>query len=96
MIATIDDLTPFFEDRCWMFVLLAREANTGVILRRGPTEWWHVTLWDTRRDIFESGQWFRGRIYPEKCDVSPDGNLLIYFAGKFRPRDVMIPPSSRS
>lgn len=35
---------------------------------------------------FESGQWFRGRIYPEKCDVSPDGKLLIYFAGKFSPR----------
>ena len=57
-------------------------------LRRGPTRWFHVTLWDTGQDRFESGQWFRGRIYPEKCDVSPDGKLFIYFAGRFRARDV--------
>ncbi len=43
----------------------------------------HVTLWDTKRDTFESGQWFHGRIYPDKCDVSPDGKLWIYFAAKF-------------
>ncbi len=71
-----------------MFVLLARQANVGVILRRGPTKWFHVTLWDTQKDAFEGGQWFRGRIYPERCDVSPDGKLFLYFAGKFRQRDV--------
>src|SRR5882757_2532501 len=85
----IEDLTPFFSDPCWMFVLLAHQACVGVILRRGPTEWWRVTLWDTGRDRFEGGQWFRGRIYPEKCDVSPDGKLLIYFAGKFSPRSAV-------
>ena len=52
--AGIEDLTPFFADRCWMFVYLARQAHVGVILRRGPTEWWRVTLWDTRSDSFES------------------------------------------
>ena len=79
------DLAPFFQDRCWMFVLLARQASVGVILRRGPTDWWHITRWDTQRDAFEPGQWFRGRLYPGKCDLSPDGRLLVYFAGKFRP-----------
>ncbi len=88
MTAAIEDLTPFFADRCWMFVLLARQASVAVILRRGPTKWWHVTLWDTRTDKFQSGQWFHGRIYPGRCDVSPDGKLFIYFAGKFRQRDV--------
>jgi hypothetical protein len=82
----IHDLTPFFADGCWMFVLLAKQAHVGVILRRGPTEWWRVTLWDTKRDRFEGGQWFRGRIYPEKCDLSPDGKLFVYFAGKFNRR----------
>lgn len=71
-----------------MFVLLAAEAETAVILRRGPTKWWHVTLWDTRRDRFQSGQWFRGQIYPSKCDLSPNGKLLIYFAGKWSARSV--------
>jgi len=84
--AGIEDLTPFFADRCWMFVYLARQAHVGVILRRGPTEWWRVTLWDTRSDSFESGQWFRGRLYPEKCDLSPDGKLFVYFGGKFNRR----------
>jgi len=88
MTSSIEDLTPLFEDRCWMFVLLARQANVGVILRRGPTDWWHVILWDTERDGFERGQWFRGRLYPDKCDVSPDGKLFIYFAGKFLSRNV--------
>jgi hypothetical protein len=82
----IEDLTPFFEDRCWMFVHLARKAHVGVILRRGPTQWWRVTLWDTRRDTFEGGQWFRGQLYPDKCDVSPDGKLFVYFGGKFSHR----------
>jgi hypothetical protein len=83
----IEDLSPFFDDPCWMCVLLAREADVGVILRRGPTQWWRVTLWDTKRDTFEGGQWFRGRIYPEKCDVSPNGKLFIYFAGQFHTRN---------
>jgi len=85
-----EDLTPFFADRCWMFVLLARKANVGVILRRGPTEWWHVTLWDTRQDRFQSGQWFRGSMYPDKCDLSPNGELLVYFVGKHRLREVQL------
>ena len=71
-----------------MFVLLARKANVGVILRRGPTKWWHVTLWDTKADRFQSGQWFHGHLYPNKCDLSPDGSLMSYFAGRFSPRDV--------
>jgi hypothetical protein len=69
-----------------MVVLLAKAAPVGVILRRGPTQWWHVTLWDTKRDTFELGQWFHGRIYPEKCDVSPDGKLWIYFVGRWTNR----------
>ena len=88
MSPTIEDLSPFFDDPCWMCVLLARQANIGVILRRGPTQWWRVTLWNTKNDTFEGGQWFRGRIYPEKCDVSPNGKLFIYFAGQWRPRNV--------
>lgn len=69
-----------------MVVLLAKQAPVGVILRRGPTRWWHVTLWDTKRDRFESGQWFHGRIFPDRSDVSPDGKLWIYFAGKWTGR----------
>lgn len=30
-------------------------------------------------DSFEEGAWIRGRIYEEKCDLSPDGKLFVYF-----------------
>lgn len=58
-------------------------------MRRGPTDWWHLTLWNTRQDRFTGGQWFRGHVYPRKCDLSPDGQLFSYFAGKYggRARD---------
>ena len=85
MTEDIEDLTPFFEDRCWMFVHLARQAHVGVILRRGPTEWWRVTLWDTQSDRFEAGQWFRGHLYPDRCDISPDGTNLAVTVGENGP-----------
>src|SRR6266496_5416829 len=66
-----------------LHVLLAREAPIAVILRRGPTNWVQMIKWRTDTDTFESGQWFHGRVYVESCDLSPDGQLLVYFAGKF-------------
>jgi len=63
-----------------LFVVLAREAPVGVILRRGPAAWYHVILWHTDTDLFENGAWFKGRIYEERCDLSPDGQLFLYFA----------------
>jgi hypothetical protein len=30
-------------------------------------------------DTFQSGAWFKGSMYPNKCDLSPDGTLLLYF-----------------
>ena len=58
MPADVIDLAPFFKDGCWMLVLLAKEASVGVILRRGPTRWWHVTLWNTREDLLSMGSGF--------------------------------------
>jgi hypothetical protein len=52
----------------------------ALILRRGPSAWYHLILWDTARDTFEHGAWFKGRIYEERCDLSPDGDLFLYFA----------------
>jgi hypothetical protein len=65
-----------------IFVIPARDEPVAVILRRGPTDWYHVIKWNTRRDVFEHGAWMRGRIYEEKCDISPDGRLFIYFVRK--------------
>ena len=87
---TIVDLKPFFEDGCWTVSFLARDANRGLLLRHGPADWWwHLTLWNTDTDVFECGQWFHGRIDPSKCDLSPNGELFLYFAEKFRHRNAV-------
>ena len=67
---------------CSLYVILAREAPRAVILRRGGTGVVRLILWQTDTDEFEPGQWFRGRIHGEFSDLSPDGRLFIYAAGK--------------
>ncbi len=63
--------------------VLAREADKAVIFRRGPSNQTALLGWDLKSDTFELGQWFRGRIYPYRCDLSPDGKYLVYFAAKY-------------
>ena len=62
-----------------LFVIFAKEASEAVIFRRGPSSWFHVIRWDTKHDKFHHGTSIKGRIYPERCDLSPDGKLLLYF-----------------
>jgi hypothetical protein len=71
---------------CRLSVFLARSAPVAVVLRRGPTRWVQLIKWQTDCDRFEAGQWFKGRIYERRCDLSPDGSLLIYFASKINSR----------
>lgn len=63
-----------------LHVLLARNASQAVVLRRGPSKQVCSIGWDRRHDTFEEGQWLRGRIYERRCDLSPDGRHMIYFA----------------
>ena len=63
-------------------VIFARRKPRGIILRRGPSDWYHLISWNTAKDTFEHGAWFKGRIYEDKCDLSPDGELFLYFALK--------------
>lgn len=64
--------------RVW--VLLASEANTAVIFRRGPSRWTRLYLWDTQTDVITPGSWFAGRLYEWLSDLSPNGQHLLYFA----------------
>lgn len=63
-----------------LHVLLARDAQVGLVIRRGPSDEVATILWDRRRDTFELGQWLKGRIYERRCDLSPDGRHFLYFA----------------
>lgn len=63
-----------------LHVLLARDAKIGLVIRRGPSKSVCTVLWNRDRDTFKLGQWMRGRIYERRCDLSPNGKHLIYFA----------------
>lgn len=38
--------------------------------------------WNTSNDEIELGQWFKGRIFERRSDLSPNGTRLVYFASK--------------
>ncbi|MET0732750.1 MAG: hypothetical protein ABW054_06735 [Casimicrobiaceae bacterium] len=63
-----------------LHVLLARDAPTAVVIRRGPTRHTAVVGWNRRDDSVKPGQWLHGRIYERRSDLAPDGRHLIYFA----------------
>lgn len=67
-----------------IFAILARDAPVGVIFRRGPSKQVLLIKWNLGSDMLEYGQWFKGRIYERRCDLSPSGDLLIYFAAKYK------------
>ena len=61
-------------------VLFARDSEKAVVVRRGPSKSVCTVAWNRRNDTFALGQWFHGRIYERRSDLSPDGKYLIYFA----------------
>lgn len=63
-----------------LHLLPARAAPRILIIRRGPSRVFHLVLWDTEHDTFEYGSWFRGKLYVRRCDLSFDGQWLVYFA----------------
>ncbi|MBC8025745.1 MAG: hypothetical protein H7Y89_07125 [Steroidobacteraceae bacterium] len=67
-----------------IFGVVARAAPVVVLIRRGPSK--HVLLltWNTLKHEFRAGQWLKGRIYEERCDLSPSGDKLIYLAANHR------------
>jgi hypothetical protein len=68
-----------------LFGICARAADRAVIIRRGPSKHVMLLTWDTRRHEFQSGQWLKGRIYEERCDLSPSGDKFIYLAASQKP-----------
>jgi hypothetical protein len=62
-----------------LFCIPATAAPVVAVIRRGPSAWSHVGRWDVDRGTYESGAWVRARVYPERCDLSPDGRWLASF-----------------
>jgi hypothetical protein len=67
-------------------ILLARTAPVGVVLRRGPSKFFCAMGWNRLDDSFMAGQWFKGRVYERRSDLSPDGQSLLYFAMEGKPQ----------
>ena len=67
-----------------LYAILARESHRAVIFRRGPSKQVLLISWNTDTDTFTEGQWLKGRIYERRCDLSPDGELLLYFAASWK------------
>lgn len=76
--------SPKTQPHCRLACLFAREARRAVIFRRGPAKATRLIAWDLETDTFEPGQWFRGSVYPERSDISADGEWLLVFMGNFR------------
>ena len=72
-----------------LHVILAREAPKAVVFRKGPSNRVCTVGWDLEHDTFTPGQWLKGRIYEYRSDLSPDGELLLYFAADFRRQDTI-------
>lgn len=67
-----------------LYAILARKSPVAVVFRRGPSNQVRLIQWNTADDTLKEGQWFKGRIYERRCDLSPDGELLLYFAAKYK------------
>jgi hypothetical protein len=68
--------------KCKLTAIIAEKKRVGVIFRRGPTKQVRLIKWNLAKDTFELGQWFKGRIYEDLCDLSPEGELLVTYATK--------------
>lgn len=66
-----------------LYFIVARQAPVAVVFRRGPSRHVELLTWDLETDRLTAGQWLKGRIYERRCDLSPMGDLLIYFAAKY-------------
>lgn len=63
-----------------IYLLPAKDAPYVVIIRRKPSKLFHIIRWNTATNNLEHGSWFRGKLYPNRCDVSFDGQWMIYLA----------------
>ncbi len=66
--------------RSRIHLLVARQAPVVVILQRKRATLFHVVAVDANTRRISEGSWFRGKVYSLRCDVSFDGNYMVYLA----------------
>jgi hypothetical protein len=65
-----------------IFGIAATRAPLVAVLRRGPSDWSHLGAWDVERGLYTPGAWIHGNLYPQRCDLSPDGCWFSYLTLK--------------
>ena len=65
-----------------IFCIPDPSSRVAAVLQKCPRKWWRVGRWDLMSGKCEEGAWFRGTLYPQRCDLSPGGRWLSYFALK--------------
>jgi len=63
-----------------LYVHPASASPLALVIRRGPSKWWHFLLWNRDSGALTPGSWFHGMIYPERCDLSPKGDWMVILA----------------
>jgi hypothetical protein len=61
-------------------LLPAQASPCVLVIRRKPSKCFHIIRWNTKSDKLEHGSWFHGKLYPKRCDISFDGQWMIYLA----------------
>jgi len=56
-----------------LWVVLARNGDTAVVFRLGPSKQVLLIRWQRGDDSLFPGQWFKGRIYERRYDLSWSG-----------------------
>lgn len=65
-----------------IFCIPAEKAPLVAVIRRGPSAWTHLGAWDIGLSRYTPGAWIRAHLYPQRCDLSPDGRWFSYVALK--------------
>lgn len=65
-----------------LYCIVATAAPSMLVFQRGPGKRWGLHRVDLSTGNLETGASFSGTLYPRRCDLSPDGKLLCYFALK--------------
>lgn len=62
-----------------LYCILAEGAPVALVFRRGPSDWFHLLRWRLEEGVVEPGVWVRKKLFPRRCDLSRDGELLLYY-----------------
>ncbi len=66
-----------------IFLVHRPDSKFVLVIRRGPSQRVGLFGWNRHTNEITLGQWLKGKIFPKRCDISPDGKHIIYFASDY-------------